>query len=88
MVMFGVRTLSQESCTRTFAFYTLMKDKTTNMGTGAFYVLPGAMLHAAPITLLKIMFVTTAVNQKRMNTLKPHTTALVLVSHSMITGDP
>jgi hypothetical protein len=31
----------------------LMKNKTTNFGTGAFYVLVGAMLHAAPINSAK-----------------------------------
>jgi hypothetical protein len=51
----------------TFAFYILMKEKTTSFGKGTFYVLVAPMLHAAPTTLLKIVFLNTFVNQKKMN---------------------
>jgi hypothetical protein len=40
-----------------------MKDKTTSFGIGTFYFLVGPMLHAAPTTLLKIVFLTIVVNQ-------------------------
>jgi hypothetical protein len=49
----------------TFAFHMLTKDKTTSFGTGTFYFLVGPMVHAAPTTLLKIVFLTIVVNQKR-----------------------
>jgi hypothetical protein len=41
----------------------LTENATTNIGTGALYVLLGPMLHAATITQLKIMSMTTVFNQ-------------------------
>ena len=48
----------------TFAFHMLTKDKTSSFGIGTFYFLVGPMLLEAPTTLLKIVFLTTVVNQK------------------------
>jgi hypothetical protein len=47
MAMLSVRTNSQGLYGRTFAFYMSTKKETTNFGTGAQYVLAGAILHAA-----------------------------------------
>jgi hypothetical protein len=49
----------------TFAFHMLTKDKTTSFGIGTFYFLVGPKVHAAPTTLLNIVFLTIVVNQKR-----------------------
>jgi hypothetical protein len=42
----------------------LIKNGTTNIGTITLYVMVGPMLHAATITQLKMMSMTTVFNQK------------------------
>jgi hypothetical protein len=42
----------------------LIKNGTTNIGTDALYVMVGPMLHAATITQLKIMSMTTVLTKK------------------------
>jgi len=55
--------MKHKFCTRAFAFCILTKNVTTNIGTGALYVLVGPMLLAANITPLKIISMTTVFNQ-------------------------
>jgi hypothetical protein len=61
--MSSMRKTKHKFCTRTFAFYVLTKNETTNIGTGALYVMVGPMLHSATIAQLKIMSMTTVFNQ-------------------------
>jgi hypothetical protein len=56
--MLKMRKIKNKFCTRTFAFYMLTKNGTTNIGTGARHVLVGPM-HAATIIQLKIKSMTT-----------------------------
>jgi hypothetical protein len=49
IMILSVKTLNQEFCTRTFAFYVVTKDDTVNIGTGALCVLVGPMLHTAAV---------------------------------------
>lgn len=58
-----MRKTKHKFCTATFAFYMPTKNETTNIGTGALYVMVVPMLHAASITQLKITSMTTGFNQ-------------------------
>jgi hypothetical protein len=64
----------------TFVFYMLMKNK-TGFGKGTFYVLVGAMLYTAPTTLLKIVFLTIVIDQKKL-------LMLLNTTHLAVTCDP
>jgi hypothetical protein len=70
-------------CTRTFAFCILSKDETTNVGTGALFVLAGSVLHVGSTPRLKIM----SLNQICGTFHKSLLTIPVLVSDSMATHD-
>jgi hypothetical protein len=66
MVVMSVRTLTQEFRTRTYAFYMLTKDETTELGTDALFVPVGSMLLAEPTDLLKIIFLTVVINPESL----------------------